>query len=235
MTVAKAGRGFGAARVYDVLRREILILELKPGQALDETSLSERFGVSRSPVREALVRLVSDGLVQTLPNKGTIVSLIHLEEFPQYIDALDLVQRAAVRLASGLRTEKNLVELRETQDIFSKTIEDNDILGMIEANRNFHVAIARASQNPYVEEMNSRLLDEGRRVLRLYCQSYDDVLQPMMNDAHEDIIKAITDRDADRGEALVREHCQGILDRFLKYMSRRELSGLSTDMMSAEA
>jgi DNA-binding GntR family transcriptional regulator len=63
------GRGFGVQTVYDQLRRDIIDLRLAPGEPLDETRLSQRFGMSRTPVREALVRLAADGLVTTVPNR----------------------------------------------------------------------------------------------------------------------------------------------------------------------
>ena len=99
----KKTRGFGALTIYETLRDEILSLEMEPGQLVDESSLASRFGVSRSPVREALVRLVSEALLQTLPNKGTIVTPLRIQEFPQYVDALDLIQRATTRLAADVR------------------------------------------------------------------------------------------------------------------------------------
>src|SRR5258706_14872544 len=67
-------RGTGAVYVYDSLRAQILDLELKPGTLLDETLVSRQFGVSRSPVREALIRLSAEGLVQNLRNRTSIVA-----------------------------------------------------------------------------------------------------------------------------------------------------------------
>src|SRR4029453_15900232 len=85
-------KGAGWRNVYDTLRTEILALTLAPGQLLDETSLAERFGLSRSPVREALIRLAAEELVVTLPNRSTIVAPIDLASFPKYVDALDIAQ-----------------------------------------------------------------------------------------------------------------------------------------------
>ena len=77
---------------------------LKPGQLLDETSLAERFGLSRSPVREALIRLAGEDLVVILPNRSTIVAPIEIASFPKYVEALDIAQRMNARLAATLRT-----------------------------------------------------------------------------------------------------------------------------------
>ncbi|MFO4987296.1 GntR family transcriptional regulator, partial [Salmonella enterica subsp. enterica serovar 1,4,[5],12:i:-] len=80
----------GSARVYLQLRQDILRVELAPGSPLDEVGLGERFNLSRSPVREALVRLSSEGLVQILPNRSTIVTPLDLQGIPDFLDALDL-------------------------------------------------------------------------------------------------------------------------------------------------
>ena len=79
-----------------------------PGQPLDETGLAERFGLSRSPVREALIRLSLEELVVTLPNRSTIVAPIEIATFPAYVDALDIAQRMNCRLAAEQRTEADL-------------------------------------------------------------------------------------------------------------------------------
>src|SRR5690606_6622085 len=101
---AESGRGYGALQVFERLRNEILSLDLRPGQLIDEASLAARFHVSRSPVREALVRLAAEGLVDTVPNKGTVVTPLNFNEFPAFVDALDLIQRAIFRLAARNRT-----------------------------------------------------------------------------------------------------------------------------------
>ena len=111
------GRGQGAARVYKALREDILSLEIPPGELLDEVQIGRRFNLSRSPVREALIRLASEGLVKTLPNKSTMVAPLNLEEFPAYIDSLDLVQRVTTRLAAQLRSAGDLAALQAIQAI----------------------------------------------------------------------------------------------------------------------
>ncbi|MCJ8029152.1 GntR family transcriptional regulator, partial [Shinella yambaruensis] len=82
---AKRVRGMGSKSVYDTLRTEILALTLPPGQLLDETTLAERFDMSRSPIREALIRLAGEELVVTLSNRSTIVAPIEVASFPKYV------------------------------------------------------------------------------------------------------------------------------------------------------
>jgi DNA-binding GntR family transcriptional regulator len=220
-------KGFGAMVVFEKLRGEILSLELKPGQLIDEASLASRFKVSRSPVREALVRLETEGLINTLPNKGTIVAPLNIEEFPRYIDALDLIQRAVTRLAAIHRTDKELVVIKQAQAEFRKRVKANDALGMIEQNANFHLAISNAGKNRILTDTYRRILNEGRRALRLYFRSYEDTLPPELCDAHDKMIQAIERRDPDWAERLAHEHAEEVHQRFIHYISRRSTRGIA--------
>lgn len=226
-TTTKKQRGQGAARVYQRLREDILRLELEPGQVLDETRISKEFQLSRSPIREALVRLSSEGLIRMLPNKNTRVAPLNIEEFSSYIDALDIVQRVTTRLAARLRTDEQLELIKQQQAEFSNAVIAHDALAMIEHNRNFHVAISDASQNRYLSEFNSRLLDEGRRYLRLYFRSFNDTLPPEFNDEHHQIITAIETKDEEHAEHLAHEHSVQVGERFLHYLSRRQTATFS--------
>ena len=202
-------------------------MTLAPGEALDETTISKTFGLSRSPVREAMVRLASEELVKTLPNKNTIVSPLNIAEFASYADALNLTQRITTRLAARLRTAAQLDEIKMRQRTFRRTMEKRDALAMIASNREFHVAISDASQNRYLSDFNSRLLDEGRRFLRLYYRSFDDVLPEEFGHEHDEIIIAIEDREEDLAEQLAHRHAEQVRERFLNYLLRAEAHGLS--------
>lgn len=224
---AKQQRGHGASRVYTKLKEDILRLNIAPGELLDETGISREFKLSRSPVREAMVRLASEGLIKTLPNKSTIVAPLKIEEFSGYIDALDLVQRITTRLAAKLRTLHQLESIKRCQAAFEHAVKTHDVLGMIESNHDFHVAISDAAQNRYLSEFNSRLLEEGRRYLRLYFRSFNDTLPPELNDEHCRIIAAIEQQDENLAEQLAHEHSMQVSTRFLQYLSRRHTAELS--------
>src|SRR5204863_8720130 len=105
-------RGLGVQTVYDTLKRDILGMTLAPGDQLDETRLSARFSLSRTPVREALVRLTSEGLVTTLPNRNTIVAVIDFASVPSYLDALTLMYRVSTRLAAQHRSAADIEEMQ---------------------------------------------------------------------------------------------------------------------------
>jgi DNA-binding GntR family transcriptional regulator len=155
-------RGTGSQQVFEALQRDILTLKLAPGLALDESSLAERFGTSRSPVREALIRLSAEGLVVASTNRATLVAPIDLETFPKYIEALDLLQRANTRLAAQLRCDDDIENIREKMLSFENAVRNNDHMEMSGTNRDFHLAVAKAGKNPFLTSQYGALLNSGR-------------------------------------------------------------------------
>ena len=234
--VPPRGRGFGVQTVYDALKRDILELAIPPGEPLDETRLSQRFGMSRTPVREALVRLAAEGLVVTLPNRNTIVAPIDFSTVPVYFDALMLMYRATTRLAALRRDAADLAAIRALQAAFAQSVADADALAMIAINRDFHIAIAKAGGNRYFTDLFARLLDEGRRLLRLYYSSYDDHLPQRFVDEHDAIIAAIVDRDAERADRLAADHAGQVVRQIQHYLASgigRDI-GLDTESTASE-
>jgi DNA-binding GntR family transcriptional regulator len=212
-------RGSGVQIVYDALKHDILEMTIPPGEPLDETRLSRRFNMSRTPVREALVRLAAEGLVTTLPNRNTIAAAIDFSTVPVYFDALTLMYRVTTRLAAMRRTEADLVEIRALQDAFTRSVDAADALGMIAVNRDFHLAIAEAGRNRYYTDLFRRLLDEGRRLLRLYYSSYDDHLPRRFVDEHDAIVRAIVARDADLADRLATEHAGQVVHQIQTFLA----------------
>ena len=215
----KAGREAGWKGVYEALRLEILSLTLAPGELLDEMSLSRRFGFSRSPIREALIRLVGEGLVVNLPNRTTIVAPVDITQFPKYVDALDIAQRVNTRLAAELRSEADLVAITAAQKDFIAAVAAKDHLAMSATNKAFHMAIARAGKNAYLASFYERLLDEGRRILHLHFDYIERSRDGrLLTDEHEEMIDAIRALDAERADRLAHAHTRQFRDQFLAYL-----------------
>jgi DNA-binding GntR family transcriptional regulator len=214
----------GAQTVYETLRRSILELSLAPGSALDETTLSEKFNMSRTPIREALVRLAADGLAKTLPNRNTIVASIDFEHLPYYFEALTLMYRVTTRSASVHRRPEHLVAIRRFEAAYADAVERRDPLEMIQTNRDFHMAIAEAGGNPYFSGLFSRLLDEGRRILRVYYRSFDDKLPKQYVDEHGAMVQAIENGDAELADRLANAHAAQIVLQIQDYINRNTAS-----------
>lgn len=220
-------RGQGSQIVYERLRRAILELALEPGSPLDEAGLSEQFGMSRTPVREALVRLAAEGLVTTLPNRNTIVSAINFVEMPVYFEALSLMYRVTTRLAAVHRRPEHMVAILSHASAYAEAVERRDAIAMISSNRDFHVAIAEAGGNSYFTGFFARLLDEGRRILRLYYLSFDDRLPRQYVQEHEQMVAAIDAGDAALAEQLGAAHAAQIVRQIQSYLARPTASAVA--------
>lgn len=220
---AKAPRGSSATVIYKALQQDIISMQLRPGETMDEVSLSQRFNVSRAPVREAIIRLNGEGLVTIFPNRSAIVSNIDLQSLPPYLDALELIQRTVSRLAAENRSDAQLEEIRAFESIFAQARQQQDLDGLLTANYDFHMAIAEAGGNPYFTSLYGRLLNEGKRLTRVHY-THDTTLQV---DEHEMMIAAIARRDADGAEEAGYLHAVEFRQRILSQLQNsltREIS-----------
>lgn len=216
---ARRAKGTGARHAYEALRDEILSMRLSPGQPLDETSLASRFGMSRSPVREALIRLAGEDLVVILPNRSTIVAPLDVMSFPKYVEALDIAQRMNTRLAAELRTEEDLKVIARRQKDFEAAVKSGRHLAMSETNKQFHMAIAAAGRNPYLANFYERLLNQGRRMLHLHFEFLERTHEGyLLTDEHVDMLEAIRARDVEKADRLAHGHTRQFRDNFIAFL-----------------
>ena len=225
--VPERKRGFGVKKAYDLLRREILDLTLLPGSPIDEVQLADRLALSRTPIREALARLATEGLIDTLPNRSTMVSNIDFLNLPSYFDSITLMYRVTTRLAAQNWQAGDLEIIGAHQKQFADAVANHDALAMISTNREFHAAIAEAGRNPYYLAFFVRLLDDGRRLLRLYYQSFDDRPPATVIDEHDDIIAAISARDIQASDRLAKAHADQIVRQIQKLLSRDQRNNIA--------
>jgi DNA-binding GntR family transcriptional regulator len=189
-TRAKRTRGTGASYVYESLNALILDLELKQGTLLDETLVSRQFSVSRSPVREALIRLSAEGLVQTLRNRTSIVAPFDIGALPAYFDAMPLLYRVSTRLAAINATPAQIERLRQILRQHEDALHSNDMRSMVRFDHDFHCTIARMSDNPFITGWMRGLLDQGQRILRLYAHNLGDHVPDTVLEPRREMVKA---------------------------------------------
>ena len=225
-------KGTGSQQIYDELRGRILRLEMPPGMDLNENDLVEEFGVSRTPVREALIRLTSDGFVRMLPNRGARVVPLDVDEVPELFEALELCMRATTRWAAVRRTEKDLEELRRHSQAFTAAAEADDYFAMSEANKNFHMAVAACGGNRFVTKLYEILLSDSLRLANLTLSAaivsvntYKEYFAEIVTQ-HERMIDLIAAGDADGADALAGAHAHKFRARLLAFLE----SSLAADV-----
>ena len=231
----------GSSRVYQTLRNEILRVQVAPGALIDELSLSERFNMSRSPIREALVRLSGEELVVILPNRTTMVAPMEFDRMPEFLDALDLLQRVVTRLAAQNRSPAALKKIVVAQKAYeveaARTLVSGDSIPMIEKNFEFHMAIAAACGNPYFSDSYRRLLQEGRRLLFFHYQyqSLDPNLSvDEISADHTAMVLAIQSQALEAAERHAHVHAAQFRGRFMEFLNRNLTSTLSLRYNGAE-
>ncbi|WP_062083304.1 GntR family transcriptional regulator [Caballeronia udeis] len=171
--------------------------------------------------RAPLARLISEGLVTILPNRTTLVTPFEIEEFPKYISALDLMQRAVSRLAATQHTASDLARIRKADDVYMEAIASGDFQAMSETNKTLHTAIAHAANNPYFLGYYERLLGEGQRLLHLHFDfTVSSPTATKLGRDHDELIDAIARRDASAAEKAAHEHTMLFQKRFLDYMKQ---------------
>jgi len=202
---ARRPRGTGANFVYENLRTAMLTLELQPGVLLDETELAQRYNVSRSPVREALIRLSAEGLVTTLRNRSSVVASLDLGEVVSFFDALDLMYRVTARRAAAVANAEDIARIRVSAEAHRAAIQSGSRQAVIDSNRAFHTEVAQSCRNSYFVHWTQALLDSGQRIQHLYWQR----LGAQQSDhAHTAIVDAIAAGDADAAEAAGRNDAE---------------------------
>ena len=202
--------------VYTALRRDIIAMNIRPGADLDEKSLVAKFRVSRTPVREALIRLSGDGLVELRRNRGATVSSLDLQTLRSVFEASDLIERACIRLACRRRTAADLGRMADVAAEFEADMGRRDVSAMVDSNTRFHQLIAEASGNKYLARSYRQVLADHERIASLwYAHNFDrerrDVNQRIL-DQHRGILAAIEDRDPETADLVSMEHARQCKD-----------------------
>jgi DNA-binding GntR family transcriptional regulator len=226
-------KGRGALHVYEQLRNKILHVVLLPGQKLDEATLVRDLGVSRTPVREALIRLASEGLVYLLPNRGAQVAPLDLIDTAQYFEAFDLAQRAAARWAALRCRKGDLVQIRKEAAAYEAAVRRSDVLSIVRTNHDLHVAIVTVARNRHLEMMLRRLLEHGMRLGWMWLQHlppkhFDHDMHRSVRE-HRNLVNAIADGDANRAEKIAHEHTNSFRTALSLYLSQSLATGLSIE------
>jgi DNA-binding GntR family transcriptional regulator len=191
-------------RVHEHLRREILDNRLPPGSELNEVALSRSLGVSRGPVREALGRLASEGLVTVRPRRGAVVTALSGEGFLAAYQVREALETLAIRLAVPRLRPADLDRLQALVDEMVAVAEGGDVDAFFRANAAFHATFVDASGNPVLQEAMSRLLDQMGRY-RMRSVALRGSLRRSTVE-HKAILCAVRASDAEKAARLLGEH-----------------------------
>lgn len=194
-------------RAHEALRTAIMELNIYAPDAelrLDERQLSADFGVSRTPLREALAQLDQEGLVRIVPRRGIYIVRRTKNEILEMITVWAALESMAARLATMVATDAEIARLHELVDVFSSDKIAQKLGEYSDANIRFHQAIIALSQCALLAEMTDKLFFHVRAIRQRTIVEQDRAQRSIAD--HKDIVAALEARDADRAERLVREH-----------------------------
>ncbi len=198
------------------LRQLILSGALVPGERIDQAELAQRFGVSVVPVREALARLQSSGLVRIVPHRGVFVESLSAEELVDIYNVRELLEEYAARLAAANLTDADVAALEEICERMATAGEAQDYDTYLALNRELHFRIYRAARRPYLLQIIEQLWDRSTRYRLLQLHAIPSRARDALFEI-EAIIAACRRRDADAMGYLVRyklhQTTVGLLDQ----------------------
>lgn len=186
------------------LQKDILTGKLKPGQKLTEQDLCKTYGVSRTPVREALRQLETDGLVENILNRGAFVIGMTDQDYEDMFELRKAYEVQAVKWAIERITEEELERLEETFEFMEFYTFRNDVDKMLTINSGFHQVIYEASHN----RMLKKLLASYQSYLKYKGAeaAYDDDYLTIVLEEHRAIFKAFKDKDVEAGALAMEKH-----------------------------
>ncbi|HWO95626.1 MAG TPA: GntR family transcriptional regulator [Bacillus sp. (in: firmicutes)] len=189
--------------VYQTLKKAIIMLEIEPGQRLHDKELAEKFGISRTPVREALKRLEDEGLVQSIPGSITRAALLDMEEAKHAFTVVAVLHSLAARLAVPLLNEEDINMLETSNEALRISLEQHDVVKAIEADEVFHGVFLKVTGNPEIEAALERIVP---KIHRLEISRFASIKAFQSVEQHKQIILSCKDGDSEGAARLVEEN-----------------------------
>lgn len=207
------------ARAYEALKSAIMGMNIYAGEAelrLDERDLSARFGVSRTPLREALAQLDQEGLVRIVPRRGIFIVRKTKAEILDMITVWAALESMAARLATKEASDEELAPLHDLVDRFSQDEIAQQMGEYSDANIQFHQAIIGLGKCPLIVDITNGLFMHVRAIRQRTIFEKDRARRSIVD--HKEIVAALEARDTERAERLVREHTLRLRDHVERFV-----------------
>ncbi len=199
---------------YAELKKEIILGTLKPGDVFNEKEYAAKMNVSRTPIREALLKLAEEGYVQILPRKGTLISTISLNDILAIYEFRLLLEPSILLLLKDRPIDENWIG--EQIILYEKMGKENPpILETIENDhdKDFHIGLARFTKNPYIEKEMSDIMDRCLRIRTLSNKESNQRYQESILE-HLKILYAIKEKDMSKASSMMKKHLKNTLNGF---------------------
>jgi DNA-binding GntR family transcriptional regulator len=197
-------------RLREQIEEQIATGQLAPGSALDEATLAERFGVSRTPVREALIQLAAEGLIEIRPRRGAVVASLGPTRLLEMFEVMAELEAMCARLAARRMTEAERAELNRAHLACEAARDDPD--AYFYCNERFHAVIYAGSHNGFLAEQAAQLHRRLRPYRRLQLRVRDRMASSYAE--HSAVVAALVAGDAAGAATALRQHVSVQGERF---------------------
>ncbi|MQA82642.1 MAG: FCD domain-containing protein [Streptosporangiales bacterium] len=204
-----------AGLIADQLREAIMSGDFAQGVQLGEADLAGRFGVSRGPVREAMQRLVQEGLLHSIRHRGLFVTELTATDIRDIYAARTAVESAAVTLIVADEPERSAAALSKAVGRMAAAVRRRDSAALSRSDLAFHELLVAESRSPRLRRMASTLLVETRMCLSALPPKY--VAPSELTTEHAEIVDAVARADRDRALALLEAHMQDAVERLTQH------------------
>lgn len=199
---------------YETIKHEIITCALAPGEYVNEAGLCSRLKLGRTPVHQALQRLMLEGLVEIMPRKGAIVKPVSLDQVMQIIEIRLLNEAYCARLAAERADDATIAELDEILTRARHHTRVHNIEQMMLCDRDFHNVLARVANNAVLSDVLRRLHDRSLRLWFISLKAADH--HENVQEQHEAILEAIRHHDPVRAESAMRAHIESFRDNMTR-------------------
>jgi DNA-binding GntR family transcriptional regulator len=201
---------------YDAIKHRVITCGFRPGEYINELQLSALLKIGRTPVHQALDRLMLEGMVEVIPSKGVIVRPVSLNEVLQVIEVRLINEPLGARIATEHANEDDLNELADAVARAEHWAPVRNVQKLMLLDREFHLLIARATKNDVLTELLRNLHE---RSLRFWSISLNAPKQyGTVQDEHAAILDAIRKRDPDKAEAAMRRHIDSLRANAMQFL-----------------
>ncbi|MBT3486944.1 MAG: GntR family transcriptional regulator [Desulfobacula sp.] len=214
-----------AVTAYETLVKKIICLEYQPSQHLEENQLVDDLGIGRTPIREALVRLHSEKMVETHPKRGVIVRPITLQNTKAMFESMRIMELGLVDIVIHKNCSIFIKKMKESNREVEKAIAFNDVFELVEANHDFHMNFAKCSQNEFFIRAVQDVRTEAKRLSYLSYGNVIDPQRPLESHyesvflEHEQMIKCLVGKDEIRLKELIEKHILIFRQRIIVFMT----------------
>ncbi|MDD4297579.1 MAG: GntR family transcriptional regulator [Ruminiclostridium sp.] len=190
--------------IFNTLRDAIVAGDLKPGERLMEVELAETMGVSRTPVREAIRKLETEGLVTMTPRKGTHVAELTVKDIVDVLEVRAALDGLATELAAQHIQQEHLRQLENIHRQYVAALQKENLAAAIKKDVEFHEVIYNASENVKLMSVAGNLREQIYRFRVLYMKDFSNASDVL--EEHRNILKALEEQDQEKAGLLAKEH-----------------------------